>query len=92
MVTLEGILPWIGSLAAFMTSLSYVPQVRNALPRGSTEDLSLKTLIILTAGLGTWIVHGALKEDWVILAGNGVGAALSAFVLGCKLRDMRSTT
>lgn len=80
-----------GVLAALLTSLSYLPQVSKALPRGSTKDLSLKTLIIFTAGLCTWIVYGALKEDWVILVGNGVGAALSATVLGCKVRDMRST-
>jgi MtN3 and saliva related transmembrane protein len=82
----------IGALAALLTSLSYVPQVQKALPRGSTEDLSLKTLAILTAGLSTWIVYGALKADWTILAGNGVGVALSATVLGCKVRDMRSKT
>lgn len=73
-----------------MTSLSYVPQVRKALPRGSTDDLSLKTLAILTSGLAIWIVYGVLKFDWVIMAGNGVGAALSAIVLGCKIRDLRS--
>jgi MtN3 and saliva related transmembrane protein len=92
METFESILPWIGALAALLTSLSYVPQVQKALPRGSTEDLSLKTLAILTVGLSTWIVYGALKADWIILAGNGVGVALSATVLGCKVRDMRSTT
>jgi hypothetical protein len=41
---------------------------------------------ILTAGLVVWIIYGILKVDWVILAGNGVGAALSATVLGCKVR------
>jgi len=71
--------------------LSYVPQVRKALPCGSTEDLSLKTLGILTTGLVVWIIYGVLKADWVIVAGNGVGAALSATVLACKVRDMRST-
>jgi MtN3 and saliva related transmembrane protein len=91
MQSLESFLPWIGALAALLTSLSYVPQVRKALPRGSTEDLSLQTLGILTTGLAVWIVYGILKGDWVIMAGNGVGAALSATVLGCKLRDLRST-
>jgi MtN3 and saliva related transmembrane protein len=41
----------IGLMAAPMTSLSYVPQVRKALPTGSTGDLSLKTLSVLAAGL-----------------------------------------
>ena len=91
METIRSILPWIGALAALLTSLSYVPQVRKALPQGSTKDLSFKTLGILTTGLVVWIIYGFLKADWVIVAGNGVGAALSATVLGCKVRDMRST-
>ena len=79
----------LGLLAAGMTSLSYVPQVRKALPRGSTDHLSLKTLIVLAAGLGLWIVHGAFKGDWVIILANSVGFALVAVLLVFKIRDAR---
>jgi MtN3 and saliva related transmembrane protein len=41
----------IGLLAAALTSLSYIPQVTKALPSGSTDDLSSKTLAVLVAGL-----------------------------------------
>ncbi len=88
-MTVDNVLPAIGAVAALLTSLSYVPQVRKALPRGATQDLSLKTLGILTAGLAVWILYGMLKGDWVITVGNSVGAALSATVLYCKLRDLR---
>jgi MtN3 and saliva related transmembrane protein len=74
----ESLVPWIGTLAGTLTSLSYVPQVKKAWPRGSTSDLSLKTLSILTFGLLLWLAYGALKKDWVIVVANGVGAALSA--------------
>ncbi len=47
-------------------------------------------LAVLTAGLTLWIGYGLLKGDWVIVAANSVGAALSASVLGFKIRDMRS--
>jgi MtN3 and saliva related transmembrane protein len=67
-----------------------MPQVRKALPQGATEDLSLKTLGILTAGLSVWIIYGVLKGDWVIVLGNGVGATLSATVLYCKIRDIQA--
>lgn len=73
-----------------LTSLSYLPQVRKALPRGATADLSLKTLGILTTGLGIWVIYGVLKEDFVITLGNGVGATLSGTVLYCKIRDLRA--
>ncbi|UFW83519.1 hypothetical protein BjapCC829_26545 [Bradyrhizobium barranii] len=46
-----------------LASLSYVPQVREAWPSGSTEDLSLFMLWALTLGLGFWIVYGVIRLD-----------------------------
>jgi MtN3 and saliva related transmembrane protein len=87
---IERLIPWIGIGAAVLTSLSYIPQVRKAWPRGSTSDLSLKMLVALTTGLALWIGYGLLKSDWVIVAANSVGAALSGSVLAFKIRDIRS--
>jgi MtN3 and saliva related transmembrane protein len=86
------IIPWIGICAAVLTSLSYIPQVRKAWPRGSTTDLSLHMLVVLTTGLLLWIAYGLLKGDWVIVAANSVGAILSGSVLTFKIRDLRSGT
>ena len=68
----------LGGLAAALTSLAYLPQVKKAWPRGSTEDLSWKMLSALTAGLALWIIYGLAKGDWVIVAckrggGNALG-------------------
>jgi MtN3 and saliva related transmembrane protein len=81
----------VGMCAAILTSLSYIPQVQKAWPRGSTSDLSLKMLVALTAGLALWVSYGVLRGDWVIIAANGVGAALSASVLALKIRDIDSS-
>ena len=78
----------LGFLAAALTSLSHIPQVRKALPRQSTRDLSLKMLLTLFAGLSLWIVYGVTIGDPIIITANTVGAALVAFVLGCKVRDV----
>lgn len=79
----------LGLLAAALTSLSYIPQVRKALPRKSTEDLSLKMLLALFAGLSLWIAYGAIIGDLIVVAANVVGAMVVGIVLGCKIRDMR---
>jgi len=86
----QNLIPWIGACAAVLTSLSYLPQVQKAWPRGSTSDLSLKMLVTLTAGLVLWIGYGLLRSDWVIVAANSVGASLSASVLAFKFRDLRA--
>jgi MtN3 and saliva related transmembrane protein len=80
---------YVGGIAAFLASLSYIPQVRKAWPKGSTKDLSIHMLTALTIGLGLWIVYGILRGDWVIILANAIGTTLAAVVLGCKIRDLR---
>jgi MtN3 and saliva related transmembrane protein len=79
----------IGLLAAALTSLSYIPQVKKALPAGSTNDLSSKTLAVLATGLALWIGYGVLKSDCVIVVANAIGFALVATLIGFKIRDAR---
>jgi MtN3 and saliva related transmembrane protein len=78
-----------GFAAAVLTSLSYIPQVQKALPRGATGDLSLKMLLALFTGLVLWIAYGAVIGDPIIIAANMVGASLVGTVLGCKIRDIK---
>jgi MtN3 and saliva related transmembrane protein len=67
-----------------LTSLSYLPQLQKAMPRNSTSDLSLKMLVVLSAGVCLRIVYGILKDDWVIILANSIGATLSLAMLGSK--------
>jgi MtN3 and saliva related transmembrane protein len=76
-----------GLLAAVLTSLSYIPQVKKAWPAHSTNDLSFKMLAVLAAGLALWIAYGILKADYVIIIANRVGLSLVGALIGLKLRD-----
>jgi MtN3 and saliva related transmembrane protein len=80
----------LGMLVAALTSLSYLPQLQKAVPRNSTSDRSLKMLVALSAVLCLRIVYGVLKDDWVIMLANSIGATLSLAVLGFKIRDLNS--
>jgi MtN3 and saliva related transmembrane protein len=62
---------WVA--AAAPTSLSYVPQVKKALPSGATQDLSLNMLVALATGLALWVLYGSFKGDSVIILVNIVG-------------------
>ena len=84
---MESFATWIGIAAALLSALSNLPQVRKAWPRNSTHDLSLNTLVALSAGLTLWTIYGLLREDWVVALSNIVGAILTFIVLGCKIRD-----
>ena len=77
----------LGVIAAMLTSLSYIPQVRKVSAGQSTDDLSSRMLIALTCGLVLWVVYGAVKADWIIIAANVVGTSLTGYVLYHKLQE-----
>jgi MtN3 and saliva related transmembrane protein len=77
----------IGGLAAFCTTVSYIPQVKKAWETHETGDLSLKMLLLLSAGLSLWIAYGFLKSDWVIIAANSVSLAMLANLVWFKLHE-----
>lgn len=80
----------IGVAAAALTSLSYIPQLRKAWPRGATDDISLKMLVVLSLGLSLWIAYGLVGRDWVVASANAVGLSLVGAVLVCKICDLRA--
>ena len=80
----------IGSVAAFCTTVSYYPQLKKCWATGSAGDLSSKTFITLSAGVGLWVVYGFLKNDFVIIIANAVSLALLMGILYFKLRDRAS--
>ena len=73
-------------MAAFCTTVSYVPQLRKVWTTGEARDISLKMLLLLASGLALWIVYGLMKSDFVIVAANGTSLALLAAIIYFKLR------
>jgi MtN3 and saliva related transmembrane protein len=80
---------FIGLAAAFFTTVSYFPQVTKVWRTGETDDLSLKMLLALLAGLALWIVYGILQGDMVIVLANATSFCLVGIVAGFKIREMR---
>ena len=80
----------IGLVAAFCTTVSYYPQLKKCWATGSAGDLSSKTFLTLSAGVGLWVVYGFLKNDFVIIIANAVSLALLMGILYFKLRGRAS--
>lgn len=77
----------IGSLAAFCTTVSYLPQVRKCWTTGKADDLSLKMFLTLAVGIALWVVYGVMRSDFVIVAANTVSLCLLSIILYFKLRS-----
>ena len=78
----------IGLVAAFCTTISYIPQIRKIWQTGETEDISLKMFLILATGIALWVVYGVLQHDAIIILANSVSLAFLAAILFFKLRNV----
>lgn len=76
----------IGLAAAIVTTSANVPQVWKAWRTRDAEDLSLKMTLLLTAGLGLWVIYGILQTDIVIIVANAVAMALAISLTVLKLK------
>jgi MtN3 and saliva related transmembrane protein len=77
----------IGLLAAFCTTVSYVPQLKKCWDTGSAGDLSFKMFSTLAVGIALWIVYGVMRSDMVIILANSVSLLLLLGILAFKVRE-----
>lgn len=77
---------WIGSIAAFLTTTSFVPQAVKVIRERQTQGLSLVMYAMFTVGVGLWFVFGLMIRSVPVCACNGVTFVLAAVILGMKIR------
>ena len=82
MVLLDG----IGSIAATLTTVAFVPQVWQVWRTRHTHDISLGMYAIFTCGVAMWLVYGLLLGAWPIIIANAITVLLAGAVLVMKLR------
>jgi MtN3 and saliva related transmembrane protein len=75
----------IGFMATAFTVSSTVPQIRKALRRKKSDDVSIRFILLLIAGLSLWVIYGIGKHDIVIIIGNAIAVALNTFMLILKI-------
>lgn len=74
-----------GLTAGILTSSSLVPQLVKTIKEKSAEDISLGMLIVLSLGVGTWVVYGALRDDLPIIVTNAFSFLLNITMIVLRL-------
>ena len=77
---------WAGYVAATMTTLAFVPQAAKTIRTRDTRSISLGMYVVFTAGIAMWLVYGIALHSIPMILSNIVTLALSATILGLKLR------
>lgn len=76
----------VGSLAATLTTASFIPQVWRVWHTRHTADISLGMYVLFTTGVGLWLVYGILITSLPIIIANAITLLLAGAVLAMKLR------
>jgi len=76
---------YVGLFGAFLSAITFVPQVFKAWQSKSTGDLSIWMILILLGNVSTWLFYGIVKDDLAIMIANGIILSLSLVLLYFKL-------
>ncbi|MDP7537759.1 MAG: SemiSWEET transporter [Methylococcales bacterium] len=76
---------FIGYMAAFCTTISFLPQAYLTLKTRDAESLSLGMYSTFTLGVLLWLLYGLLIEDKAIVFANVITFVLSATILIFKI-------
>ena len=75
----------VGSIAAFLTTVAFVPQAYKVYKTNQTKDLSLFLFLIFSLGVFMWLIYGIMKEDPPIMIANSITLFLSLYILYKKI-------
>lgn len=78
----------IGYVAAFCTTVSFLPQVLKVLKTGDTQSLSLGMYITFVMGVALWFVYGVAKLDSPIIIANALTLLFASTILVIKIKGM----
>lgn len=76
----------IGTLAAILTTASFLPQAWHTFSTKDVSGVSLGMYSVMTFGVAMWLMYGLLLQAWPIVIANGITLALASAILVMKLR------
>ncbi len=76
----------IGSAAATLTTICWLPQAVRTIRTRDTRAISLVTQVAFTAGIFLWLIYGVALGAWPLILANAFSFVLEATLLALKLR------
>lgn len=80
----DQIIEWVGLFGAFLSSVTFIPQVLLAWKTKSVGDLSLGMLLIVFTSVIVWLVYGIYLKLLPVIIANSIIFILSLLLLYFK--------
>lgn len=77
---------YLGYLAAFCTTVAFIPQAIKVYKTKHTKDISLGTFSLLNAGLIFWLIYGLILNSYPIILANALTLIFAIYILVIKLK------
>lgn len=77
---------YLGYLAAFCTTIAFIPQAVKVYKTKQTKDISLGMFSLLIAGFVLWLWYGILLSSYPIIIANSITLIIAFYILIAKLR------
>jgi len=75
----------VGTIAAVLTTVSFVPQAFKTLGTRHTHDISLSMYVLFTLGVTMWLIYGIQINSLPIILANAITLCLIIPILIMKL-------
>jgi len=76
----------IGLVAAFCTTISFLPQAIKTIRTKDTSSISLAMYSVFTFGTLMWLIFGLLSFNVPVIAANSITLIFSSTILFFKLK------
>lgn len=76
---------YVGLFGAFLTSITFIPQVYKAWQTKSVGDLSVWTISIVVTSAAVWLIYGLYLELRPVIIANSIILVLAIVLLYFKL-------
>jgi MtN3 and saliva related transmembrane protein len=77
---------FIGFIAAFCTTVSFIPQAIKVWKTKKTDDISFGMFLLMSIGVGLWIVYGLIIASIPVISANALTLILAVYILVMKVK------
>lgn len=81
----------IGSIAAMLTTISFVPQAYQSWKTRDLSGISLPMYTLFSTGVAFWLFYGLMIMSWPVIIANGITLVLACAVLLLKIQSLTNS-
>ncbi|MDP2425016.1 MAG: SemiSWEET transporter [Candidatus Izemoplasmatales bacterium] len=79
---------YIGVAAAFLTTISFLPQAISVVKTNKTAGISLPMYVLFSIGVVCWSIYGLARNDIPLFVANSITLVFALVVLITKIKNV----